>query len=66
VDSVESRKEFVIFAILWPERGTKLETLSATFAPDAEIAVSRPDGKTDRFSLTDEKFDLRAVSAKGR
>ena len=53
LESTEAEKSFAIFAVLWPEKGTNKPTLSAKLEVK-ELLVSRPDGKTDHLSITDD------------
>jgi len=58
-ESTEAAKSFTVFAVLWPERGTnQAATLSATLGANGVLTVARPDGKTDRISLTDSSLIL--------
>lgn len=58
-ESTESAKSYTVFAVLWPERGTnKNVALTATLGADGMLAVIRPDGKSDRVSITDTAFKL--------
>ena len=59
LETNESAAEFTVFSILWPERGTQPATLSATLAPDGTLTIPRPDGKTDRLTLTDIALILK-------
>ena len=52
LESNESAAEFTLYSVLWPERGAKPAPLAATLAPDGILTIPRPDGKTDRLSIT--------------
>jgi hypothetical protein len=58
LESKEAAKEFTVFSVLWPERGGHAVKLSATLNNAGELIVTRPDGKTDRLTLTDEALKL--------
>lgn len=57
--SAESATGFAVYAVLWPEReSSKPGALRATLDGDA-LRVGRPDGKTDRITLTDTSLELK-------
>ncbi|MEY2879394.1 MAG: hypothetical protein RLZZ15_1774 [Verrucomicrobiota bacterium] len=58
-ESATAAKEFTVYTILWPERGTKPAAAPTTLAPDGTLMIARPDGKTDRVLLTDGALTLR-------
>lgn len=59
VTSVQAAQKFIVFAILWPERGLEENVkLSATLNDAGVLTVPRPDGKTDRIVLTDDSLKL--------
>ncbi|MBL9187629.1 MAG: heparinase II/III-family protein [Opitutaceae bacterium] len=57
--SAEPAKEFTVYAILWPERGTQPAAVSATLNRDGAIVFRRPDRKTDTLTLDDRALTLR-------
>lgn len=57
--SNEAATEFTIYSVLWPERGTKPATVSAALAANGTLTIPRPDGKTDKLTLTDTSFSLK-------
>lgn len=59
LESHESAAEFTLYSVLWPERGATPAPLAATLAPDGTLTIPRPDGKTDRLTLTDTALVLR-------
>ena len=59
LESSAPAKEFTIYTVLWPERGTKIATAHATLGADGALTIARPDGKTDRVALSDNALDLR-------
>ena len=59
LESNESAAEFTLYSVLWPERGAKPAPLAATLAPDGILTIPRPDGKTDRLSITDTTLTLK-------
>ena len=59
LESHETAAEFTLYSILWPERGAKPAPLAATLAADGTLTIPRPDGKTDKLLLTDQRLTLR-------
>ena len=59
LETNESASEFTLYTILWPERGAKPATLAATLAPDGSLTIPRPDGKTDKLTLSDMALVLK-------
>ena len=59
LESTAPAKDFTIYTVLWPERGTKSATAHATLGADGALTIARPDGKTDRVALSDNALDLR-------
>lgn len=58
-ESAATAKEFTVYTVLWPERGTRPAATTTTLAPDGTLRIVRPDGKTDTLSLTDDAVVLR-------
>jgi hypothetical protein len=58
LESKESAKEFTVFSVLWPERGGNTVKLAAALNDAGVLTVTRPDGKTDRLTLTDDSLKL--------
>ena len=58
VESREAANDFTVFAVLWPERGTKPVKLAATLGSDGVLTIPRPDGKNDRLTLTDDSLRI--------
>ncbi|MBA4136231.1 MAG: heparinase [Opitutus sp.] len=59
LESQDAATSFTVWSVLWPERnGTAPVELQIASTGDAFI-VTRPDGRTDTFLLTDDTFDLR-------
>ena len=59
LESAAPAKDFTIYTVLWPERGTgKAMKFSATLDGLGVLTVQRPDGKTDQITLTDDSFKL--------
>jgi hypothetical protein len=56
LESSEGAKDFIIYAVLWPERGTKAARVSARLGEDGLVEIERPDGKKDRIVLSDNKL----------
>jgi hypothetical protein len=56
LESSEGAKDFIIYAVLWPERGTKAARVSARLGEDGWAEIERPDGKKDRIVLSDNKL----------
>jgi hypothetical protein len=59
LESEQSASDFVVYAILWPERGTNPAAPQVTLAPDGTLNIRRPDGKNDLVLVADEKLNLR-------
>lgn len=59
LESTAPAKEFTVYSVLWPERGTTPSTkLSATLKGDT-LTIARPDGKSDTLTLTDGAVTLK-------
>jgi hypothetical protein len=58
LESKEALKDFTVFSVLWPERGGSPVKFSATLNDDGVLTVTRPDGKTDQITLTDDSLKL--------
>ncbi|MBI5770438.1 MAG: heparinase II/III family protein [Verrucomicrobia bacterium] len=58
-ETTTAAKEFTVYTVLWPERGAKPATATATLTLDGTLTLSRPDGKTDHFTLTDTALALK-------
>lgn len=59
LESADASKEFEVFAVLWPEKnGFPADTLVASLAENGVLIVERPDGKTDRITLTDSSVQI--------
>ncbi len=50
-------KTFTIYSILWPGRGTTPATIDVAEKSGA-LTITRPDGKTDTLTLTDDALTL--------
>jgi len=59
VESAEAAKEFTVYSVFWPERGTKPAAFAATLGAGDVLTIKRPDGKTDVITLSDETFSLK-------
>ncbi|MEO7598732.1 MAG: heparinase II/III family protein [Opitutus sp.] len=57
-ESTEPAREFTVYAVMWPERGTNAVALGAVPAADGTLCIQRPDGKIDRIRLTDTSLEL--------
>jgi hypothetical protein len=55
-ESNEPANSFTVFAVLWPERGTPPAPLEATFDSAGALIIRRPDGHTDKITLSDERL----------
>jgi hypothetical protein len=51
--------EFTVYAVLWPERRGTAPAAVKTTLEDGGLRVMRPDGKTDRVTLTDTSLELK-------
>jgi hypothetical protein len=58
LESTEPAAEFTIYSVLWPERGAKPATLTATLSGQT-LTIPRPDGKTDTLTVTDTSVTLK-------
>ncbi|WP_438481912.1 heparinase II/III domain-containing protein [Oleiharenicola lentus] len=58
LESATAAGEFVVFSVLWPERGTTPAKLTATLNGN-QLTIVRPDGKTDLLTLSDDSLILR-------
>ena len=52
-ESAESAKEFTVYAILWPERGSAAPIVSASVDASGALFIQRPDGRKDTLTLSD-------------
>lgn len=59
VGSDDSARDYVVFTILWPERGVRAPAVPAEIATDGVLTIRRPDGKIDRLTLTDTALVLQ-------
>jgi hypothetical protein len=57
LESRQAAKEFTVYAVLWPERGTTPPKLEVT-VQDKQLIVRRPDGKSDRLEVGDESLKV--------
>lgn len=55
----EAAGEFTVYAVLWPERGTRPASIAATLDERGVLSVRRPDGKVDALVLTDESLSIK-------
>ena len=58
LESNESAAEFTVYSVLWPERGPTPAQLAVS-ETDGTLTITRPDGKTDSLTLTDEALTLK-------
>lgn len=57
--SNERATSFTVFALLWPERnGQPAGELDATLDAGGTLTIQRPDGKTDKVTLTDDRLTI--------
>jgi hypothetical protein len=59
VDARDPAAEFIIYAVLWPARGRKPETVDAELDAARGLTLRRPDGKTDVLRLSETSLDLK-------
>jgi len=57
-ESAQAATEHVLYAVLWPERGTTAPAVSATFENGA-LTIVRPDGKTDTVTIADDGVHVK-------
>jgi hypothetical protein len=58
-DSLDAAKEFTLYTVMWPERGTQPVVLNATIGANNTLTIPRPDGKTDLLTVTDSTLSLK-------
>lgn len=58
-ETAEAAKEFTVYTVLWPERGTRPALVSAKLNDAGQIIIPRPDGKTDTLSISDTALELK-------
>jgi hypothetical protein len=58
-ESTEAAKEFTIYTVMWPERGSKAVAPVTTLAADDALTIKRPDGKTDVITLSDATLTVK-------
>ncbi len=59
VDSDEPATQFTVYAVLWPERASSTPAALKATLREGALQVTRPDGKTDRITLTDTSLELK-------
>lgn len=57
-ETTVAAKTFTIYSVLWPERGITPAKIDAV-EKDGALTITRPDGKTDILTLTDQSCVLR-------
>jgi hypothetical protein len=56
-ETTTSAKTFTIYSVLWPERGPQPAAINLT-EKDGALTITRPDGKTDTLTVTDDSCVL--------
>jgi hypothetical protein len=59
VESADAARQFTVFAVLWPERASSAPAALRAALQDGALRVARPDGNTDRITLTDTSLELK-------
>jgi len=59
LESTKPATEFMVYAILWPERSTSAPAALKAALDDGALRIARPDGKTDLVRLTDTSLELK-------
>jgi hypothetical protein len=58
-ESTEPAKDFTIYTVIWPERGSKPVAPAASTTTVDVLTIKRPDGKTDVVTLNDTTLTVR-------
>ena len=57
-ETTTAAKSFTLYSVIWPERGTTPAKVDVVEKAGA-LVITRPDGKTDTLTLTDDALSLR-------
>lgn len=57
-ETTTAAKSFTFYSVLWPQRGTTPAKVDVVEKAGA-LVITRPDGKTDTLTLTDDALSLR-------